>query len=291
MADSRVSISGALTFAWSLLMANWRSVWGVLALTSLAATVYLAGGFADNQDIYWGGLAALWVVSFMSNGAIYRLAFADRHPGDPEFQPGPSGLQWRKLEWRLMGAATLLALFFIIVLLVALVVISGVIVGIAMNRGTSSALATPQMLLTAKGLAGVLGEDGALVVLLLAIVMYFALFFAIIRLSLVASATADSGRIAVLRTWALTRGQFWRIAVSCLLVELPVLFMSGIVRAAGTASQNAITVPDHMAPGPALICGVVMGVLTGGVVTPLLAGVMAYYYRGLKGPPGPAPIP
>ncbi len=280
-----MSIGAALVYAWSLWRARWRSIWGVLALTSLAATVYLAGDFAGNQRLYIGGLIAYLVVVFMNNGAVFRLAFADRHPADPGYQPGLSGLQWRAMEWRLVATSLLLLLFYLIMASVAAVVVGGLAFGIAMNRGTAAALTTPQ------GVAAALGPTGSGVVSLVALVVYCALIYVAMRLSLATAATADSGRISVLRTWALTKGQFWRIFLTIMLVELPALFVGALVGAIGAASQAGISTPDHLAPGAALVCGLIMGVLTGGVLAPLMSGVLAYYYRGLKGAPDPSPAP
>lgn len=274
MTESRVSVGASLAFSWKLWVSRWRSIWGVLALTSLAATVYLAGDFADKVEVEVAGTAAYLLVVLMTNGAVFRLAFASRHGDDPAFAPGPVGVQWRAMEWRLLGASLLLLLFYAILIAVAFVAVGGVAMGIAMNKGQVAALTTPQALIAA------LGPQGGTAVTILAAIAYAALIYVAVRLSLVQAATADQGRIAVLRTWKLTKGQVWRIFASLVLIQLPVLFVSVIVGALahGGASGGMGLATEAMAPAGALSAGLVIGVLTGGVAAPLGAGVLAYYY-------------
>jgi hypothetical protein len=274
MTESRVSVGASLAFSWNLWVGRWRSIWGVLALTSLAATVYLTGDFAGQIKVEVVGMAAYLVVVLMTNGAVYRLAFAGRHGDDPAFTPGPIGVQWRAMEWRLLGASLLLALFFAILIAVAFVAVAGVAMGVAMNKGEVAALTTPQALIAA------LGPQGEMAVTILAAIAYVALIYVAVRLSLALAATADGGRIAVLKTWKLTKGQVWRILVSMLMIQLPVLFVSVIVAALARAgaSGGMGLATEAMAPAGALSAGLVMGVLTGGVAAPLGAGVLAYYY-------------
>lgn len=274
MAESRVSVGASLAFSWTLWASRWRSIWGVLALTSLAATVYLAGDFANKVEVYVAGLAAYLLVVLMANAAVFRLAFASRHVDDPAFKPGTAGVQWRAMEWRLLGASMLLLLFYAILIAVAFVAVGGVAMGIAMNKGQIAALTTPQALLAA------LGPQGETAVTVLAAFAYAALIYVAVRLSFALAATADEGRIAVLRTWKLTKGQFWRILVSMLLIQLPVLFVGAVVGAlahTGTTGGMGLAA-EAMAPAGALSAGLIMGVLTGGVAAPLAAGVLAYYY-------------
>ncbi len=246
----------------------------MLALTSLAATVYLAGDFANKVEVYLAGIAAYLVVVLMTYGAVFRIAFASRHGDDPAFTPGVSGVQWRAMEWRMLGALLLLVLFYAIVIAVAFVAVAGVAFGIALNKGQIAALTTPQALLAA------LGPEGQTAVTVLGTVAYAALIYLAIRLSLVLAATADEGRIAVLRTWKLTKGQVWRILASMVLIQLPVLFVSVMVAALARAgaSGGMGLATDALAPAGALSAGLIIGVLTGGVAAPLGAGVLAYYY-------------
>jgi len=280
MTESRVSVGASLAFSWGLWVSRWRSIWGVLALTSLAATVYLAGDFANKVEVYVAGLAAYLLVVLMTNGAVFRLAFASRHGDDPAFAPGPVGIQWRAMEWRLLGASLLLLLFYAILIAVAFVAVAGVAMGIAMNKGQIAALTTPQALIAA------LGPQGETAVAVLAAIAYAALIYVAIRLSLTLAATADGGRIAVLSTWKVTKGQVWRILVSMLLIQLPVLFVGVMVAAMARAGASGGTglATEAMAPAGALSAGLIMGVLSGGVAAPLGAGVLAYYYMSLKAP-------
>ena len=135
MADSQVSVGGSLVYAWTLLKQHWRAIWAVLALVSLAETVYVAGVYAMNNQLLVGGAVAQLITKLVLYGAIFRLAFADRHSGDPAFALGHAGLQWRRMEWRLLGAGSLLLLFLAIIAVLGVVLVSAVALGIIMNHG------------------------------------------------------------------------------------------------------------------------------------------------------------
>ncbi len=279
MADSPVSVRGAVAFSWSLWSAHWRSIWGVLALSSLAGTVATAGSLVDNQPLKFVGLGASVIISLMSNGAIFRLAFADRHVGDPAFAPGPSGLQWRALEWRLLGATGLLIAFEMIIAVLLLIAVGAVAAGLMLSHG---GLARPPQ--TPEAIVAALGPAGGAVVSLLAIVGYGAFLFVAIRLGLTTAATADEGRIQVLSTWRLTRGQFWRMVGSLFVIIAPLTLFSMVVGATNVSMQGGVATTVQLSPSAALVSGLLMGVLSGGVMQPLIAGVLAYFYRKLKAP-------
>jgi hypothetical protein len=94
--------------------------------------------------------------------------------------------------------------------------------------------------------------------------------------------------VSVLRTWPLTRGFFWRLLSSVLVaMVVPLVAGSGLV-AMVASDQGGITPPTVLAPVPALFSGLVMGILYGAITTPLLTGVLAYFYRNIP-PPAPRP--
>ncbi len=106
-----------------------------------------------------------------------------------------------------------------------------------------------------------------------------------LRLTLAEPATADNGRIMVLRSWPLTKGRVLLILVSALSIYLPVLLiLTVLVGIVSQAASAGITPPQHLDAGPALTGGLLAGMLSAGVLEPLLAGVFAYYYRHAKAP-------
>lgn len=71
---------------------------------------------------------------------------------------------------------------------------------------------------------------GILGLVILAIVLWCAVFYAIVRLTfLMIPATVAERRIGIGRSWSLTKGNFWRIVVVAIAVWLPLIVLEGIV--------------------------------------------------------------
>ena len=278
MAESRVSVGASLSYAWHLWRSSARSIWGVLALSSLAWTVCYAGDLADNRMVALAGMAAGQLLSLATMGTMYRLAFAEDHPGDPAFALGHLGLQWGRTEWRLLGASLLLTLFLAIIVVLEFVVVGAICLGILANKGGPAPPATPQALLAA------LGPDGAPVLKVLFYLACCGLLFIWGRLLLTTAASADSGRIKVLATWRLTKGQFWRLLASAIVVGLPMIFAEFMVLALAQSDRIDPTSVPQFSAGGAVAGGLLLGAIAGALVGPLTAGVLAYYYRHLRTP-------
>ncbi len=300
MAESRVSIGASLSYALSLWRSSARSIWGVLALNSLAWTVFNAGKFAANDTVTVCGFGAAVLLSLATLGSMYRIAFAENHPSDPGFVPGHLGLQWGRLEWRLLGASALLALFLFVMMALAAVAVSAVSIGVLMNKRGAAGQATPEALAAALGpqgmaiiaalgpqgmtMARAIGPQGMEVFMLMATLVYLGTVYVFFRLILTWVATADGGRMQVLATWRLTRGAFWRILVSVIGVWLPVYFMEFLVVGLAESAQVDPAALIQLPAGGAVAGGLALGALTGALAIPLTAGVLAYYYRQLKVP-------
>jgi hypothetical protein len=274
MTAGQVTIGGALAYALALLKKNWRAIWGVLALTSLANVVYITGQLAGQQGIGLIGIVAVVITSLMSNGAINRLALADRHPGDPEFVIGHQGIQWRASEWRMLLASLLLGVFvFFLLILVTLV-------GLAVLAGVLQAKGVPmRMGMTLPQLGAALGPvaAGGLEIAVAALVV-LAIYLAT-RLSLVLPATVDAKAVRVLQTWKLTGRSFWPILVTLAVAQLPVSLISGQI---GGAILGSGALPSTAGPDAILAAALIMGVPVGAFILPLTAGVTAYFQRTLS---------
>ena len=279
MAGSQVSVGAALTYAWTLLRKNWRSIWGVLALVSLAETVAAAGADTQNYGLLFGGFGVLLVVQPMLYAAIFRLAFADRHLADPAYALGHSGLQWRAMEWRVLAAELLLILFLIIVATLGFLLVGGLALGIIASRGGAAPPTTPQAVIAA------LGQDGWNVVLFVLVLVLAALVFFQIRLCLALPATADTRKITVLGSWGLTKGHFWRILATLLLLQLPLTFLQSLIAALADGGGAVAGAAQPMSAESALFSALTIGVAIGCLIAPLSVGVLAYYYRNPSGPP------
>ncbi len=277
MADSQVSVGGSLVYAWTLLKQHWRAIWAVLALVSLAETVYVAGVYAMNNELLVGGAVAQLIANLVLFGAVFRLALADRHPGDPAFALGHAGLQWRRMEWRLLGAGSLLMLFLAIIAVLGVVLVSAVALGIIINHGGAAPPTTPQAVLAA------LGPNGQTVVSVILALVILALIYCYIRLSLAFVATADTGKVSVLASWSLTKTQGWRILGALILVQLPLMLIESLIAAASDGGGPGTGAP--MSAEAAMLSALAIGAIFGCVIAPLSAGVLAYYYRHPSGPP------
>ena len=276
MADSQVSVGGSLIYAWTLLKQHWRAIWAVLALVSLAETVYVAGVYAGNNELLVGGAVAQLITKLVLYGAVFRLAFADRHGGDPAFALGHAGLQWGRMEWRLLGAGALLLLFMAIIAALGAVLVGGVALGIIMNHGGSAPPTTPQAVLAA------LGPNGQTVVSVILALVILALLYFYVRLSLAFAATADTSKVSVLSTWPLTKTHSWRILGALILIQLPLMLMESLIAAAGDGGAGT---GASMSAEAAMLSALAVGAVFGCVIAPLSAGVLAYYYRHPSGPP------
>lgn len=272
MSDDKVTIGGALGYAWSLWTENWRAIWGVLAFYALSTTILNAGQLAKDPRLIAAGCIAALIADFPTNGAIFRLAFAKEAGDRPDFRLGVLGLQWRAMEWRMLAASLLLAVFFIIVGMLAAVAILSVILGLEMARGVPFTTKVD-----AAQLAALLGPTGQAAISLVFVVMFAVLAFLTVRLSLVMVASAVSGKVEVLKTFPLTRGRFWTIFGLRLALWLPAVLL-GALLLGGLGGESGAALP----PGPAFAIALVMGVFSAGVLAPLLAAAMAYFYKNLR---------
>jgi hypothetical protein len=124
-----------------------------------------------------------------------------------------------------------------------------------------------------------LGPRGPQILMAEQAIVVLASAFVAVRLFLSWPASGLSGHIAVLRTWPLTRGSFWRIFVSYAVVQLPMMLTVILLGLVLGGQLAAFTPPQTF--GFALLSGL----LAGAASTPLNAALQAYFYRAL----GPAP--
>lgn len=271
MADSQVSVGAALSFAWSFWRGHWREIWGALALNGLAFTVFFAGVFAYNLNLVAAGGAALMFTVYSVYGAVIRLAFAADHPDDPEYRLGAQGLQWRRMELRMLGANLLVTFFMLVLGLLLVVCLLAPVIAMVMSKG--GPLPTG---MTLKDLDRMLGPEGMIALQVGELVVRLIMIFVLIRLSLYLPASAESGRIAVFKTWKLTRGRFWQIFASTLVITLPTVLILGL----GGLPVDGQSAP--LSPGETFLYSLVCGGWAGAVAAPLCAAIQAYFYRNLR---------
>lgn len=275
MSDSQVSVSAALGYAWSLWRSHWRQIWGVLALNGLACTVLCAGVFANDPQIQVAGVLGLLVTQYPTYGSIFRLAFAGDHPGQDHFALAHHGLQWRAIELKMLGAGALILLFSVILTILMVLILIGGLGGLLYAHSIPLS-----MVMKTGDPFDAAGADGQQLKDFGQTLIGFVLLVVGLRLSLAYAATADSGRVQVFRTWKLTRGNFWRLFLTTLVLELP----SALIMWVGSAGANMAVgaKPAPLAPAETFLYSLVCGGWLGAAAMPLAAGVQAYFYRHLK---------
>lgn len=274
MSDDKVTIGGAISYAWALWLQNWRAIWGVLAFYALATTVLYAGQLANDPNLMLAGAAAALVADFMTNGAVFRVAFAKEAGDRPDFKLGVLGVQWRAMEWRMLGASALTLVFFVLIGALAVVAVCAVIVGVWMARDVPIATLTDQ----ARVLAAI-GPVGRTAIDVVSLVVCAVILFFAVRLSLAVVASAVTGKVQVLRSWPLTRGHFLALFMTRLALWLPAFILGSLL--VGGLGDVTKTPP---APAAAFAVALTMGVVSAGVLAPLMSGALAYFFRSLRTP-------
>jgi hypothetical protein len=249
------AVASAVHFA----QANVRHVAGILALVMVANIAGdVVGGSAFGIAL---GSAITVLIGVIANGALLRLAFADEHPGDPEFRVGPQGFQWGKPETRLLGAVLLVFLFALLALL--FVIVLAVIIAIAtMALGhPNAALPTAQTQLP---------QNAQVAISVMGAIFAFAALWVAVRICLYPAATVAEKKVQVFSTWRLTHGNFWRILATVVLVMAPAILLA-----------CAITVSTAF-PAVQGVLTLVFAAVSAFVVYPMIAGLYAYLYRALR---------
>ena len=250
-------------------LAFWRTaltrLWGALALVTL---VSLAGVAETAAGVGWEWRLVTSLVEIAATvvafGALFRLAVAGDGVSD---RPGPAGLQWTRVEWRIAGA---FALTFFLILLIALAVVFLILLLIAVLYVGFGSGATP-----AKGFMGSpagqatlwFGGAGGIVLL-----------WVLARLSLSIPATVHRGAVQVFSTWPLTRGRALLLVIVAVLLGIPIFLRLGLPM----LIPNTVAASVDNADGSAtLSTGLrVFASLLGGVFQlPVLAGTLALIYR------------
>ena len=277
MADSQVSLGASLTYGWDLLRAHWREIWGALALNALAWTVLFAGVFAQNGVLILAGLPAMILTKYAVYGSVVRLAFGAEHHDDADYKLGVLGLQWKRMELRMFGADLLFTVFFAVVISLLMIVLVAPLVGIVMSHG-----AKPADIQTQEQMLRWLGPDGQAILRaeqVLVQVVAIVLVGIGVRLSLTLPASAESGKIAVLRTWKVVRRAFWRLLGASLVIILPLMVILMLIMGSVAGADGQL---GRFTPTEAFVFALVCGLWAGGAITPLLAAVQAYFYKHLK---------
>ena len=249
------SVRAAIAFA----RAAIPRVAGVLGLVML---LNLAGDMANDRFAEIATFVAALLASLMANAALLRLAFAEQHPGDPEFAIGRQGFQFGQPELRLLGAILLLALFGLIAFLFMLLLV--IIFTVALLVTVHGQTAPPTA-------ATKLPPDVQLMLEGLVLVFALGLLWVAVRVCLYPAATIAEKRIQVFSTWKLTAGHWWRIFAALFILLLPALVLTLLLGASSGA-------PPLQAALAVLSAGV-----NAFIEVPLFCGLYAHLYKHLHG--------
>src|SRR5690349_13760924 len=104
---SNVPVLQAVQAAEAFRRLHWRRVAGILGAVALGSTLSEAGAMSGQLDLLTWGRPLYIVSAVVAYAALFRLAFIDEHPDDPEFSPGPGGFQFGRTETRLLGVGAL----------------------------------------------------------------------------------------------------------------------------------------------------------------------------------------
>jgi len=256
---SRIHVIGGLEAALRFLTPAWRGAWAVLTLASVLFGVCLATrpGYP-----HLGCIALALLAAVAAQGALYRLALGRE-------LPGPAGLQWGPVEWRLLAAAVLIAAFlFVLSLLVFVVVLCLAYAVASAGKGfVASDVATWAPAVDGRGGAVASG---------VAVIGALGLAWAAARVSLAGAASVAKEQVQVLSTWPLTRGVGWRIVLARALIAAPptaiVVALTPVFTFAGA----------HRGAGATWALDLVAGLAIAGLWLPLSVGLMAYLYGRLS---------
>jgi len=265
----QASVKAAFQFA-KVSAPKTAGVLSIILLLDIAAILTPGSASVSPTILALKGLEAL--VAVIAQGALYRLAFANAHIGDPEFRIGPLGLQWGKPEMRLLGAHLLLFfLFFLGLLFWVMILIVSLGAGMFVS-GTAAAPLSPT-------------PQQASQMLLAFLPLILPALFVYVRICLYGAATVAERKISVFSTWRLTRGNFWPILGAFLLISVPIGVLNllaalpGEPRAATAALELFTCVLDAFLIRP-MSCGLYAHIYTA-------LGATAAVEAGAGGPRGP----
>jgi hypothetical protein len=269
MSNTKVEVMEAVRAAAVFARLNVPKAAGALALVMV---LNVAGGLTSGNIAAAIVLSVLGVLAgVMANGALLRLAFADEHPGDPEFRVGPLGLQFRRTELRLLGAIALVCFFVVLVFLFMLLLM--VVVAIATMALGHASLPTP----TAQT---PLPPEAQAAVSVMLLVFFAMATWVLVRICPYPAATVAEKKVQVFSTWAMTRGAALQIFAAMMLLMVPIFALAMAVSAA------------HAFPAVQGALSLVFAAVGSFVVGPMLTGLYAHLYRTLRhGAPVTAPPP
>jgi hypothetical protein len=268
MVGRKISVQAAVKAAFDFAKLNAPKTAGVLSIILLfdIAKVIAPVHDAATVDIARLALSAVEALfGVIAQGALYRLAFAGEHGGDPEFRVGPLGLQWGRAETRLLGAKLLLyLLFFIAMLFLAMILIVVLGAGMFVNGTGASSLHSASMA------SPPLDPQQMSKVILYFAPLFLVVLYVYLRICLFGAATVAERKVMVFSTWSLTRGNVLPILGALFLIAVPLGVLDLLAGLPGEPRTATIVI------------GLVTCVIDAFLIRPMSCGLYAYLYAALR---------
>jgi hypothetical protein len=283
----QVRVGAAIGASFRFVGEAWSKAWGIMLISVWFAATLEAIQLLKPE---WGvvsflGLIATLFLSAAATGALYRLRFAEDHPGDGAYAANPAGLQWGGLEWRVLGASLLIGVIIAVIFVVALI-IWGVALGVTLSGDTAALQAVENGSDSDKmaALGRIMLGPGGLVSAVILIPTFGGVIYLAARLAVFAPLAAETRAFDVGKAWAMTKGAVLTLIVGAVVIYL-VLAVIGAV-AGGLAGLFAGV--SGQAGGGRIWGGIAGQAIAQALSTPLFAGLALYVYRIQRGDPGVA---
>ncbi|HLY79493.1 MAG TPA: hypothetical protein VKQ70_08980, partial [Caulobacteraceae bacterium] len=205
----QVQVGAAIGASFRFIGEAWSKAWGIMLIAVWFTATLEAIQLLKPE---WGLISFLGVIATLflgaaATGALYRLRFAEDHPGDGTYVAHPAGLQWGGLEWRVLGASLLVGIIIGVILVVALIA-WGVALGITLSGDPEALQAIENGSQTEKmaALGRIMLGPGALVSALILIPTIGGVIYLAARLAVFAPLAAETRAFDFGRAWTLTKG-------------------------------------------------------------------------------------
>lgn len=257
-----ISVGEGVKAGYGFILPSWRRAIAALVLYAVAANAYFYAVIASlSPAVILTTLVLTVLAACIADGGLLRIAL-------DHGKPGPGGLQWGRVESRLLGLTLLCILLFSTVSLLLLIVLVMVSIGVSLPAKAPASSDVGAWMAS-------IGPVGAAVFCLAMAAAIGVLVWLGVRLSLAQPATVARERIQLLSSITLTRESFPTLLGVVAGVTLPMLAVLGL---AASLRPPAGAVE----PMPALVLAAVASLVLALIHAPAKAGAIAYLYRRLS---------
>lgn len=284
-----VGVGAAIAASFGYIGEAWSKAWGAMMfLVWFSATLQAVELLKPEWALvsFFGLIATLFVTT-AATGALYRLSLAGDHPGDPAFTPGPAGLRWGGLEWRVLGANLIVGIglgILAVMLLLFWALAIGFMIGASGGGADLQAFEGGSAADKTAALARLMLGPAGVITAIIGIPSLLGLLYLGARLALFAPLAADTRAFDFGRAWSLAGGGVLALIVGTIVIFLIELMIGAVV---GGFAGFAAAVTHNLGAGR--IWGGIAGTTVAAVVnTPLFVGLVLYVYRTRRGDTGVA---